>query len=224
MRRVSALRVWFFTLLIAAIWLTACTEKPPFIFEPTLLPTSLPRPTVTPLAQPEAVATGNGQTQATAAGTTGTATPSRPPAAEAFPDPSQYEWRLVASGLSLPVDLASPEDGSGRLLIVEQGGSIRIIENGVISETIFLDISDRIKAEGSEQGLLGIAFDPGYKDNKFFYVNYTDKRGDSVIARFKLREDSLTADPASEQILLQVNQPYANHNGGGLAFGPDGYL
>jgi glucose/arabinose dehydrogenase len=99
-----------------------------------------------------------------------------------------------------------------------------LIKGGSKTPQAFLDIRDRVGSSGSEQGLLGIAFHPKYSQNHLFYVNYTDLNGNTVIARFTAAQNSDTADPQSEKKLLQVDQPYANHNGGGLAFGPDGYL
>jgi glucose/arabinose dehydrogenase len=139
-----------------------------------------------------------------------------------FPDPEAYDWQIVVQGLQRPVDLQP--DGSGRLFVVEKAGRIRILENDQLVQTPFLDITDRVGSNGNEQGLLGLAFHPGYQQNGRFFVNYTDLNGDTVIARFQVSSDSNVADPNSEVKLLGVDQPYANHNGGGLAFGPDGYL
>lgn len=87
-----------------------------------------------------------------------------------------------------------------------------------------MDISERVGSQGNEQGLLGLAFDPHYAQNGYLYVNYTDMNGNTVIARYTLRSAGNSADPGSEKIILQIQQPYQNHNGGMLAFGPDGYL
>lgn len=130
----------------------------------------------------------------------------------------------VLSGLSGPVDIASPKDGSGRLFFVEQRGRVRVARAGSLLTAPFLDISSRVSS-GGERGLLGIAFPPDFRTKQYFYVNYTDTRGDTTISRFRVSSDPNLADPASEQILLTIPQPFANHNGGGLAFGPrDGYL
>ena len=128
------------------------------------------------------------------------------------------------SGFSQPLSIAHAGDGSGRLFVAEQGGRIRIVKNGAILSTPFLDISSRISA-GGERGLLGLAFPPDYPSKRYFYVNYTDTAGNTVIARFRVSADPNVADPASEQVVLRINQPYPNHNGGQLAFSPrDGYL
>jgi glucose/arabinose dehydrogenase len=159
-----------------------------------------------------------------------TETPSAAPASETpattttFPDPNAYTWQpLDISGLERPVDLQP--DGSGRLFVIEKVGRIRILENDQLLETPFLDITDRVGSNGNEQGLLGLAFHPGYQENGRFFVNYTDTSGgDTVIARFQVSSDPNVADPNSEVQLLGVEQPFPNHNGGVLAFGPDGYL
>lgn len=145
-----------------------------------------------------------------------------PPAASSFPDPSAYNWGPVVSGLERPVDLQP--DGSGRLFIIEKVGRIRIFQNGQLIEQPFLDIDDRVGSFGNEQGLLGLAFHPQYAQNGRFFVNYTDTNGDDVIARFQVSSDPNAADPNSEVRLLAVPDPFPNHNGGVLAFGPDGYL
>lgn len=148
-----------------------------------------------------------------------TATPSD---ATSFPDPSAYRWTSIVSGLASPVDIQFPDDGSSRMFLVDQAGRIRILENGRLLAVPFLDITDRVGRSGNEQGLLGLAFHPGFKNNPYFYVNYTDRKGNTVIARFQASGD--TADPASEKDLLHVHQPFQNHNGGRVVFGPDGYL
>jgi glucose/arabinose dehydrogenase len=108
--------------------------------------------------------------------------------------------------------------------VIEKVGRIRIIENDQLLETPFLDISERVGSNSNEQGLLGLAFHPQYAQNGRFFVNYTDVNGDTVIARFQVSSDPNLADPDSEVELLGVDQPFPNHNGGVLAFGPDGFL
>jgi glucose/arabinose dehydrogenase len=115
-------------------------------------------------------------------------------------------------------------DGSGRLFILEKVGRIRILQDGQLLEASFLDITDRVGSSGNEQGLLGLAFHPQYAQNGRFFINYTDKNGDTSISRFQVSDDPNVADPASEVKILGVDQPFANHNGGVLVFGPDGYL
>ena len=139
-----------------------------------------------------------------------------------FPDAANYEWTLVTSGLQRPVDIQPANDGGGRLFIIEKYGVIRIFKNGRLLSQPFLDITDRVNDNGNEMGLLGMAFHPDYEQNGYFYVNYTGSGGDTRISRFQANGDQ--ADAASEKILLIVKQPYQNHNGGAVAFGPDGYL
>ncbi len=129
----------------------------------------------------------------------------------------------IAHGFEKPTHIA--DDGSGRLFVVEQAGTIRILEQEKIVSTPFLDIRERVGISQGERGLFSIAFDPHYKDNGLFYVDYTSSLGKlhSRISRFK-RRDANHADPQSETVLLKIDQPYNNHNGGQLAFGPDGYL
>jgi len=154
---------------------------------------------------------------------TPTAFPNRGTVAQ-LPDPEGYRWVVVASGFDRPLDLTHAGDGSGRIFAVEQAGVIRVIEAGVVLSIPFLDIRDRVGDESTEQGLLGLVFHPRYVHNGFFYVNYTDNSGDTVIARYRVSADENIADPGTETRILQVEQPFINHNGGGLAFGPDGYL
>jgi glucose/arabinose dehydrogenase len=117
---------------------------------------------------------------------------------------------------------AAPGD-TDRLFIVERGGLIRIFEGGALHATPFLDVSGLI-ASGGERGLLGMAFHPDYATNGYFYVDYTDTDGDTQVSRFTVSGDPDVADAGSELPILSVDQPYANHNGGMLAFGPDGML
>ncbi|HEY0169710.1 MAG TPA: PQQ-dependent sugar dehydrogenase [Pyrinomonadaceae bacterium] len=128
-------------------------------------------------------------------------------------------------GFSSPVGITHAGDGTNRLLVVEQGGRVRLVKNGALQATPFLDIAGRISA-GGERGLLGLAFPHDYARKGYFYVNYTNTAGHTVISRFQRSAGNAdTADPASEQILLTIGQPFANHNGGQLAFSQrDRYL
>ena len=132
----------------------------------------------------------------------------------------------VVSGLSSPVGMERPP-GDNRFFIVEQRGTIRILENGALQSGNFLDIQSVTNFDGQEQGLLGFAFHPNYSTNHKFYVNYTSTKaiGSPSSAEFQtLASDPNTADPNSERVLLVVNQPFTNHKGGQLVFGPDGFL
>jgi glucose/arabinose dehydrogenase len=184
-------------------------------------PESVP-PTITPLAPLTVVPATQADVPPVPDSATAPAT--EPPVvnASSFPDANTYEWTLIASGLQRPVDIQPANDGSGRLFIIEKQGDIRIYENGQLLDAPFLDITDRVNAGSNEMGLLGLAFHPDYDQNGFFYVNYTGDGGDTRISRFQASGNS--ADSASEKVLLVIKQPYPNHNGGALAFGPDGYL
>ena len=151
-----------------------------------------------------------------------TATPTALPS---VPDAAGYDWVPVVTGLDLPLDIQNAGDGSGRVFVVEKPGRILILLNDQLLPTPFLNITNKVGSQATEQGLLGLAFHPEYSSTGLFFVNYTDVNGNTVIARFHVSaDDPNRADPASEVDLLHVDQPYANHNGGGLAFGPDGNL
>jgi glucose/arabinose dehydrogenase len=154
--------------------------------------------------------------------------PAAAPQAEAAPaaltaqiDGQRLHLETVASGLDRPLFVTAPV-GDPRLFIVEKTGRIRILADQLVAETPFLDLSGLV-SDGGEQGLLGLAFHPGYAENRFF-VNYTDKEGDTRIVAYRVSSDAGRADPASARELLRIAQPYDNHNGGWLGFGPDGLL
>lgn len=129
----------------------------------------------------------------------------------------------VTTGVSGTIGIAHA--GDERLFVILQSGLIRIIgPDRQVLPGHFLNITDRLTS-GGERGLLGLAFHPDYASNGYFYVNYTDRNGDTVVSRFKVKDDNPdSADSLSEQILLQIAQPFSNHNGGDIKFGPDGYL
>ncbi|HVY55076.1 MAG TPA: PQQ-dependent sugar dehydrogenase [Thermodesulfobacteriota bacterium] len=128
----------------------------------------------------------------------------------------------VASGFTEPLYLTAPAGDSSRLFIVEQStATIKIIKNGVVLGTPFLNINPKVSDSGGERGLLGLAFHPNYASNGYFYVNYIDNSGNTVIARYKVSSNPDVADPASELIVMTVTQPFSNHNGGMLAFSPN---
>lgn len=129
---------------------------------------------------------------------------------------------LVATGLKSPTGIVAAFDQ--RLFVLEQAGQVRIIDNAKkLSEKPFLDLSSEVLS-GGEMGLLGLAFHPAYQDNGYFYASYIDKDQNTVIARFTVSADANVADPASKKVIFTLKQPYANHNGGDIAFGPDGFL
>ena len=146
------------------------------------------------------------------------------------PDPATVQLEEVVSGLSRPLLVTNAGDGSGRLFVVEQGGLIKVVEDGQVLETPFLDVSallnrDVFSGGFTERGLLGLAFDPDYETNGRFYIDYTDVSGNTMVAQYRVSaDDPNVADPDSAVTVLTQEQPYANHNGGHLDFGPDGYL
>ncbi|MEX0893607.1 MAG: PQQ-dependent sugar dehydrogenase [Gemmatimonadota bacterium] len=146
------------------------------------------------------------------------------PADDGTTPPGSLELRLVevAAGLQSPVHVAAPS-GDARLFVVEQPGRIRIIRNGALLERAFLDITAQV-GSGGERGLLSVAFHPNYAANGRFYVNYTDTSGDTRVERYTVSADADVADAASASLVLAVAQPFGNHNGGQVAFGPDGML
>ena len=158
------------------------------------------------------------------------ATPTSAPApAVSTPVPpikDAYGLEAVGTGFKRPLYLTyAPGDTGGRLFIVEQNGTIAILRDGKRQEALFLDIDSRVGSSANEQGLLSIAFDPEYAANGIFYAYYTDNGGDTVVARYRVSADNPdAADPSSEEVLLRADQPYGNHNGGQITFGPDGYL
>ena len=143
------------------------------------------------------------------------------------PARAAIELRTVATGLSAPIYVTHAGDGSGRLFIVEQGGLIRILSGDTVLNMPFLDLSDRVHTE-LEAGLLGMAFHPNYSINGRFFVNYVTEGSnglETIIAEYAVSpEDANVADTDSEEILLRFPQDTAQHNGGMLAFGPDGFL
>ncbi len=181
----------------AATPAVATTIPTPIVATPAPEPTAPPAPTAAPaLSTPQ------------------------PPAAGA------YALEAVGTGFKRPLYLTyAPGDASGRLFIVEQDGTIAILKDGRRQEPLFLDIDSRVGSRANEQGLLSMAFDPDYATNGIFYVYYTDTGGDTVVARYRVAAGNPNAaDPDSEEVILRVGQPYSNHNGGLIKFGPDGYL
>jgi glucose/arabinose dehydrogenase len=131
-------------------------------------------------------------------------------------------WTRLPGDFFRPVDVQDP--GDGRLFVVQQQGTIVVYRDGAALPEPFLDIRDRVGAFANEQGLLGLALHPDFASNGLFFVNYTDLNGDTMISRFQASADPDRADVSTEMILIRFDQPYPNHNGGGMVFGPDGYL
>ena len=141
---------------------------------------------------------------------------------DAFTPATGLALEEVAHGLDDPLYAIAPP-GDPRLFVVEQGGKVRILEGGKLLPRPYLDLSAKTRS-GGERGLLSIAFHPLYARNGFVFVNYTDTRGDTRIERYKVTADPNVVDPASARLVLRVEQPYSNHNGGHVLFGPDGRL
>lgn len=208
----------------ALLALGACSSTPPTVTPsqagPASSPTSSGSPPAAASAAPTSISASAGPS---AAGSTGTPVGERRVDAGAI----GLGLRVVATGLAAPLLVANAGDGSGRLFVVEQEGRVRIVSrDGHLLERPFLDISDRISS-GGERGLLGLAFHPGFPADPRFFVDYTDRDGNTVVSSFEVPAGAGPgdgADGASERVLLRIRQPYPNHNGGGLAFGPDGYL
>jgi glucose/arabinose dehydrogenase len=148
---------------------------------------------------------------------------------EQAPDLSGIALARVATGFTAPLQVTHAGDGSGRVFVVEQHGVIKIIEDGQVLARPFIDLTDRVSGAVlrgySEMGLLGLAFAPDYADSGVFYLNYVDKNQTTRVSQFRVSaDDPNLGDPSSEVILMTLRQPYPNHNGGHMAFGPDGYL
>ncbi len=151
-------------------------------------------------------------------------TPITPPTGAFDPTALTIHLRTVVDGFNSPLAVVNAGDGSGRLFVVEQPGRIKVVRDGRVLGTPFLDIRGRILS-GGERGLLGLAFAPGFPADPRIFVDYTDRDGNSVVSSFTVPAGTPDqADPASERALLRFDQPFPNHNGGGLAFGPDGDL
>jgi glucose/arabinose dehydrogenase len=143
-------------------------------------------------------------------------------AASAYVKSDGLRLETVVTGLANPVYVISPP-ADPRLFVIEQPGLVRIVRAGRLLPEPFLDIRDRVRS-GGEQGLLSVAFHPRYRENGFFYVDYTDRNGDTRIERYRVTRDPDRADPSSATLLLKIDQPYSNHNGGLVLFGPDSML
>ncbi len=220
----------------------ACAANAPTTNAPTNapLPTSGSAQTIAPTRPPTNAPTHAPTSQATAppAATeiSNAATPA--PTQPAPTQPAPTNTRAIAADISFtvgaepfianlkkPVLVTDAGDGSGRLFIVEQRGDILIAENGRVRETPFLNLRGKVNSQDNERGLLSVAFHPDYKNNGIFFVDYTgEPDGATVIERYRVSADPNVADANSGRVILEFAQPEANHNGGMMAFGPDGYL
>jgi len=152
----------------------------------------------------------------------GSGSPAAADTADAFVPVRGLKLVEVARGLDHPLYVTAPK-GDSRVFIVEQTGRVRILEGGRLRERPYLDLHEKLTS-GGERGLLSIAFHPAYATNGFVFVNYTDLNGDTRVERYRVSADRNVVDPASARLVLTVAQPYSNHNGGHLLFGPDGML
>ena len=203
---------WVLVLLCMSL-VSACAQS----VTPTVSPTEA-RPTIQP---PTAAATEAAPTPAQSPATS-TPAPTEPATIDSRP-PFSLDVEPIASGFERPVYLTHA--GDDRLFVVEQEGRIWVVEDGVVLETPFLDIVPLVHSQAYERGLLSVAFHPDYASNGALLVNYTrNPDGATVIARYHVSSDANVADPGSAEVLLVIEQPEANHNGGLIKFGPDGYL
>ena len=210
-------RLWATSLaIIAMMMLMACASEPEAT--PTPSATAIPVPTVNSVSPVPTVASAAPE----------------PTVGSATPVPVSYPLPKVRAEVVFPnvsfdrmVYLTHPEGMPGRLYLVLQPGRIMVFDNvsNPSSPTIFLDIRGRVSDRGNEEGLLGLAFDPDYRDNGYFYVYYSaasPRR--SIIARYHAPPGTGNVDPSTEKFIMQIGQPFSNHNGGHITFGPDGYL
>ena len=203
---------------IAVLFAAACSNQPPTQSPAHSGSNSIGLPATATVA-PSSGASGAGVTASATTGSSATAA-STQTVAPTLPAVKIALTQVVA-GLDNPIAISSAADG--RIFVVEQTGKVAIVQSGAITAT-FLDISSRISCCG-ERGLLGLAFHPQYASNGRFFVRYTDPAGDVRVSEFRVGSDPNAADPKSEKILLTIPHPnFANHNGGVIAFGPDGYL
>jgi glucose/arabinose dehydrogenase len=146
-------------------------------------------------------------------------------AQEIAPAAIQIELEQVVTGLTRAVYVTHARDGSNRLFIVEQTGRIKVLQPGASTPTVFLDISAKVRSTGNEQGLLGLTFHPFYASNRRFFVNYTRQSdGATVIAEYQTSASNANVADTAEKVILTIAQPFENHNGGMIEFGPDGFL
>ncbi|MFN3982663.1 MAG: PQQ-dependent sugar dehydrogenase [Caldilinea sp.] len=203
--------------LFFALLLSACTQP---------MPARESAPSVVTMAAPTAAPVT--EATPTDAASVGVSLPTPTPVPDVLTvTPDQVRLRLepVYEGFQLPVFLTHAGDGSGRSFVVEKTGKIWVIDGGAVQPMPFLDVSDKITTAGNEQGLLGMAFAPNFAESGYFFVNYTDRQGTTVVERYTVSDnDRNRADPQSAFTVITVAQPASNHNAGMLDFGPDGYL
>lgn len=230
------------TCAMGALLVTACMDGPSLpenssLARDTATPTAAAQeaeaePTEVPADEAAAAPTAQAAEEGDEADLTPPTTPGGEPttdgrvAAPTFdPTQNQIAFQPFLEGFDQPVFLTHAGDDSGRIFVVEKEGTIRIVRDGAVVAPEFLNITDRVTTAGNEQGLLGLAFPPNFSESGYFFVNYSDLSGNTAISRFQVDPANPdVADPASEFAVLGIEDPARNHNGGMLAFGPDGYL
>lgn len=231
-RRLMRFKWLTFLTAVVLLLLTACNTAPTESAVPAdnAPPTESAAPATVeasteetlPTVTPTPVAEVAGDDTAT---TSDTGDEAAPPAPSYDPEQVSLALRPAYEGFNQPLFVTHAADGSNRLFVVEKAGRIQVIQPGDTTSSVFLDLTDRVRSSGNEQGLLGLAFSPDFDASGYFFVNYIDSSGNTVVARFQVSPDKPNqADAASEFVVLALAQPASNHNGGMLAFGPDGYL
>ncbi len=205
------------TLVLALVLLiAACSDAEPA--ETSVAPSTTTTTSTAPATTTPAPTTAAGAATATTTSTTTTTTTTEPP-----PELLGVELQ-VAAEIDRVLAIDAPV-GDSRVFLAQRDGVIHLIDSaGEVRDEPFLDITDRVRASGIEQGLLGLAFHPDYANNGRFFVYYTGENDDSQLSEFGVSSDPNVADPASERMLLFFDQPTERHNAGMLEFGPDGYL
>lgn len=216
MRSISLLAV---CLLLVACGSTASRPAQPPISRATSAPAPAAPPSTAPAAAPA-------NTSASAPANAPASAPTPAPALTSSADLSQLSFELepLVEGFRKPTHVTAAGDGSARLFVTEQAGVIQIVRDGARLSEPFLDMRDLVESGGNEQGLLSVAFHPQYAQNGRFFVGYTDRDSNNVVAAYRVSADPDRADPTSGEVLLAVPDPAQNHNGGLLKFGPDGFL
>jgi glucose/arabinose dehydrogenase len=212
-------------LVLVALLVGACGEVRPTAGG-SVAPVTSSAPS-SPVAPSSSVASSASVAPPASSASPGASAPPVSPGASDRPDLAAVAVRVepLADGLDQPVFVTGAGDGSGRLFVAEQPGRIRVVLDGALSPTPFLDITDRVTS-GGERGLLGVAFPPGFGPARpVVYVHYSGAEGATVVSELRLdAHDSSVLDPGSERVVLTEPQPYANHNGGWIGFDPDGML
>ncbi len=187
-------------------------------------PTPSPTPAQVQRVPPATFTPPPTPTEPTPSSTPAPATPTPTRAPTPLPPVPPLALQLVADGFDEPVSITSANDGSNRLFVAERQGKVRVVQQRIVQPAPFLNITSLVGSQRQEQGLLSIVFHPDFPTDPRVFVDYTDKNGATVIASYRTTADFSRADPTTAAVLMTFPQPYRNHNGGQLQFGPDGYL